>query len=141
MRFPRLLGDDKLIVTDDNRNEWLLAVDFKCNGVFLWRNEDCITKEGTILSNVTKYLGMHKIIKQIRFEKQKILCLSAKKLKKNYKIHRFSLPSAPPAITKLRLVKIGFNFLEQTRNNDVNIDIDEVKVETQLSMITMINRL
>jgi len=50
-------------VTDDNRNQWALCIDFKQNEVNLWRLEDCIMKEGAILSNITQFLGMHKILK------------------------------------------------------------------------------
>lgn len=63
LKFPRLLGENKTVITDDNRNQWALCVDFKLNEVNLWRLEDCIMKEGGILSYINQFQGMHKILK------------------------------------------------------------------------------
>ena len=52
MKHKRLLGENKCIILDDNRSEWVMLIDYRENCVILSKSSDSMKTDGEILQNV-----------------------------------------------------------------------------------------
>jgi len=49
LKFKRLLGENKCILTDEHRAEWILLVDYTTNQVIFHKSSDSKKSDGEIL--------------------------------------------------------------------------------------------
>ena len=60
LQYNRLLGDDCCILTDQERSDWVLLVDFRSNSVYLHKYTDSMKTDTEISENLQFFLtGMY----------------------------------------------------------------------------------
>ena len=52
LKFRRLLGESSCILTDEERSEWILLVDYRSNRVIFHKSSDSMRTDAAILENL-----------------------------------------------------------------------------------------
>ena len=142
LKFKRLLGDSKCIVSDDNQAEWLLLVDYNTMEVIFHKSTDSNMSDGEVLLFLKPLeQGMYwKNFKDI-FNNFNIQYNKAKKLKKYAIDRRFGLKPQTLYDLKYRIMLESLKFLEDNHTRSTNEQLAAFKIQLMISLISMENKL
>ena len=142
LKFKRLLGDSKCILSDDNQAEWLLLVDYNTMEVIFHISTDSNMSDGEVLLFLKPLeQGMYwKNFKDI-FNNFNIQYNKAKKLKKYAIDRRFELKPQTLYDLKYRIMLESLKFLEDNHTRSTNEQLAALKIQLMISLISMENKL